>query len=71
MDDTYYNASGFKDSPRVLEAFHRAYPKAPGPPVNLEYWLKCEEEDTDPDDRADDDKAAAQGSRKTRRRKPT
>jgi hypothetical protein len=55
-DRTWYYASGFKNSPRKLREFHSANPVVLGPPVRLEEWEKCWEEDRDADDHPDDNK---------------
>jgi hypothetical protein len=46
-DRTWYYAFGFKKCPGKLREFHDANPASPGPPVRLEEWEKCWEEDMD------------------------
>jgi predicted aspartyl protease len=53
-DPVFYDAEGFKGAPYKLKAFHDEYPKAKGPPVNLQYWLDCYLQSKDPADRLDD-----------------
>jgi hypothetical protein len=55
-DRKWYYASGFKNSPRKLREFHNANPVGLGPPVRLEEWEKCWEEDRDAGDHPDDNK---------------
>jgi hypothetical protein len=55
-DWTWYHAYGFKNSPRLLREFHDANAASPGPPVRLEEWEKCWDEDRDADDHPDDNK---------------
>jgi hypothetical protein len=62
-DPTYYNADGFKSAPHALRTFHETYPEAPGPPVNLPYWIDCYLQDQEPEERPNDNHA------RTRKRK--
>ena len=55
-DRKWYYASGFKNSPRKLREFHNANPVGLVPPVRLEEWEKCWEEDRDVEDHPDDNK---------------
>ena len=59
-DRQWYFASGFKNSPRKLREFHNANPVGLGPPVRLEEWEKCWEEDRDADDNPNDNKSEDQ-----------
>jgi hypothetical protein len=63
-DPTYYNADRFKGAPHALRTFHEAYPDAPGPPVNLPYWIDCYLQDQEPEERPNDNRA------RPRKRKP-
>ena len=44
-DPDKYSPENFRNAPLVLKKFHKKYPDLPGPPKNLEYWLKYAEED--------------------------
>jgi len=54
-DPKWYNASNFKGAPHRLRDFHRNYPARPGPPRRLDHWLKCWEDDVEPEVYEDDD----------------
>jgi hypothetical protein len=53
-DPDWYDAESFKGSPHRLRDFHRDNPTRPGPPRNLDLWLKHWEEDEDVPDKDDD-----------------
>jgi len=55
-DQTWYDASNFKNSPYKLRDFHLADSTRPGPPKRLGRWIECWEEDRDEDDHPDDNK---------------
>jgi hypothetical protein len=55
-DQTWYDASNFKNSPYKLRDFHLADTTRPGPPKRLGRWIECWEEDRDADDHPDDNK---------------
>jgi hypothetical protein len=55
-DLTWYDASNFKKSPVKLREFHDANPHSSGPPVRLEEWELCCEEDREVENFPDDDK---------------
>ncbi len=57
-DPKWYDAANFKGSPHRIRDFHHQYPDRPGPPKNLNYWLRCWEEDEEAEDRSDDNKTA-------------
>jgi transposase InsO family protein len=50
----FYDAECFKGAPHKLQAFHDEYPKALGPPVNLQHWIDCYLQGREPENRADD-----------------
>jgi hypothetical protein len=58
-DPVFYNADGFKGAPHKLKAFHDNHPKAKGPPTNLQYWIDCYLQGTEPENRTDDNGCAA------------
>lgn len=62
-DPDWYFASDFKYSPQLLKRFHLANPTLPGPPANLEKWLKAYNEGIDNYDSLDNDLVASQSSR--------
>jgi len=75
-DPEEYRASDLKNAPKLLQAFHTEYPKAPGPPKNLQYWLDCAGSDLFAEERNDDDqpkdlKTAKEVEANTRRKKKT
>ena len=37
----WYPASDLKYAPHKLKSFHLEYPEKPGPPINLEKWIKA------------------------------
>jgi hypothetical protein len=57
-DPDEYPASNLWNAPKALQDFHIAYPKLPGPPKNLKYWLECAENDVFPKKRAGDNSPA-------------
>ena len=67
-DDDFYDAAGFKNAAARLVEYHDRYPDAPGPPVNLAYWMECAARDEDPEAREDDNVPVKEGTRRTRRR---
>ncbi|EED22559.1 gag/polymerase/env polyprotein, putative [Talaromyces stipitatus ATCC 10500] len=50
----WYLAENFKNTPRQLKSFHDRYPEKPGPPVNLQRWIKAAERDKFVDDDRND-----------------
>jgi hypothetical protein len=55
-DDLFwYLASNFIGSPHKLKKFHNQHPERPGPPRYLDYWVKCWENDINPNVHIDDD----------------
>ncbi len=70
-DNQWYPASNFKNAAIKLREFHEQYPDEAGPPVRLESWIRCAEEDKFDEDHKDDDKPRHQGSRRQRRRRKT
>lgn len=57
-DPAWYPASNFKNSPLVIRGFHHENVNKPGPPKNLQHWLKSWERDEDPETRDDDNDPA-------------
>jgi transposase InsO family protein len=53
-DPAEYLAENLCNAPMALRDFHDLYPTLPGPPANLDYWLKCAEQDEFPERRDDD-----------------
>ena len=45
----FYNAEGFKGTPYKVKAFYDEYLKAAGPLINLQYWLDCYAQGTEPE----------------------
>ena len=58
-DPQWYDTQNLRNSPLALHDFHRDNLQAPGPPKNPDYWLKCAEDDEDPEDRIDDNQPVA------------
>jgi hypothetical protein len=56
-DETWYPASNLKNSPLLLESFHREHPEAAGPPVRLQQWIRNAADDKFEEDQMDDDVA--------------
>jgi hypothetical protein len=56
VDQTFYPASNFKNSPGKLRQFHKANPAKPGPPERLEKWEERWAEGKTAEDHPDDDK---------------
>jgi RNase H-like domain found in reverse transcriptase/Reverse transcriptase (RNA-dependent DNA polymerase)/Integrase zinc binding domain len=56
-DETWYNASNFKNSPIKLSEFHAQYPTAAGPPRRLQQWILAAAEDSTAGEHVDDDRA--------------
>jgi hypothetical protein len=48
-----YSPEGLRNAASALRDFHERYPKHPGPPKNLQYWLRCAEKDIQPEARLD------------------
>jgi hypothetical protein len=69
MDDEWYLASNFKNSALELRRFHEQNPDEAGPPVRLNHWIRCAEEDKFDENHPDDDKPQYRGSRIQRRRR--
>ena len=57
-DPEWYPASVLSNSPLVLRTFHQTNPLLPGPPQNLQYWLKCAQDDVFPQPRRNDNEQA-------------
>lgn len=55
VDLDEYPASDLKHAPQALKDFHEANPGMPGPPMHLEYWLRCAANDEVVEDRRGDD----------------
>jgi hypothetical protein len=53
-DPAEYSPEGLRNAASALRDFHERYPKHPGPPKNLRYWLRCAEKDIQPEARLDD-----------------
>ena len=67
-DPVYYDAESFKNSPHKVRQFHEDQPEAPGPPVNLETWLRAYEDDEPIPGQDENDNLATKGGKsKTRR----
>jgi hypothetical protein len=68
-DETWYPASNFKNAATRLDAFHKDYPDAAGPPVNLREWLVAAADDDILEEKEDDDVAEHddQGERRRKR----
>jgi hypothetical protein len=60
-DPEFYNAEGFKGALHKVKAFHDQYSKAIGPLINLQYWLDCYLQGTEPEKCTDDNHWVAQG----------
>jgi hypothetical protein len=71
IDDEWYLASNFKNSALELRKFHEQNPGEAGPPVRLNEWIRCAEEDEFDEDHPDDNKPRQQGLRNQRRRRKT
>jgi hypothetical protein len=69
VDDEWYPASNFKNSALAIRSFHEQNPDEAGPPVRLNHWIRCAEEDRFDEDHPDDDTPQRQGSRLQRRRR--
>ncbi|PBP19405.1 hypothetical protein BUE80_DR009813 [Diplocarpon rosae] len=67
-DPAWYPASNFMGSPHKLRDFHQEYPTKPGPPRNLQAWLKAWEEGINDYGHLEDD-APLQKSRSARSKK--
>lgn len=65
-DPVWYPASNFKNSAKLLQAFHEENPESAGPPTRLEIWRKAAEKEEYAPDHKDDDKPAAKGTVRTR-----
>ena len=61
-DPTEYSPKDLRYTPLALRTFHKKYPRRPGPPKNLQYWIRCAEDDVQPESRPDDNEPVA-GSR--------
>lgn len=46
-DPEWYDAEHFKHSPHLIRKFHEEYPDMPGPPRNLNAWIRAWEEEDD------------------------
>jgi transposase InsO family protein len=57
-DPQWYPARNFVGAPHKLRDFHEKYPHLPGPPARLSYWMKCWENDEDPEEDSNDDTPA-------------
>jgi len=56
-DDEWYPARNLKNAPVAIEEFHKQYPEAAGPPVNLQNWIRAAARDERLVDQKDDDVA--------------
>lgn len=54
-DRTWYPAANFKHCPHRLQDYHLQYPNNPGPPRQLQHWLRAWEGDGDTDTNDDHD----------------
>lgn len=54
-DNTWYNASNFKNAPLRLKSYHEQYPSQPGPPIRLQEWLDASSTDEAMEEHVDDD----------------
>jgi hypothetical protein len=68
-DDQWYPASNFKNAAFELRRYHEQNPDEAGPPVRLDSWIRCAEEDRFDEDHEDDDKPRQLGARRQRRRR--
>nr|BAF99128.1 pol polyprotein [Pyricularia oryzae] len=67
-DETWYEARDLKNSPVLLDTFHREYPDAAGPPVNLQQWIRSAAEDIFAED-GPEDNVAEHDAKETRERR--
>ncbi|KAI7908381.1 pol polyprotein [Pyricularia oryzae] len=67
-DETWYEARDLKNSPVLLDTFHREYPDAAGPPVNLQQWIRSAAEDVFAED-GPEDNVAEHDAKETRERR--
>jgi hypothetical protein len=65
-DEDWYPARNFKNAPVEIEKFHEKYPETPGPPVNLQDWIRAAAQDISATDQDDDDVAQRGGKKKRR-----
>lgn len=68
-DETWYPAGDLKNSPFLLERFHRENPEAAGPPVRLQQWIRDAADDTFSEDHEDDDVAEHDATGKRARKR--
>ena len=68
-DDQWYPASNFKNAAFELRRYHEENPDEAGPPVRLETWIRCAQDDKFDEDHEDDDKPRQLGSRRQRKRR--
>jgi hypothetical protein len=61
-DPAEYSPKDLRHAPLALRTFYERYPRQPGPPKNLQYWIRCAEDDVQPECRPDDNEPVA-GSR--------
>jgi hypothetical protein len=56
-DPEWYPASDLTNAPHKLRDYHTANPTKPGPPKNLQQWIRQWENDEEIDENEDDNKA--------------
>jgi hypothetical protein len=56
VDDEWYLTLNFKNSALELRKFHEQNPDEAGPPVRLNHWIRCVEEDKFDENHPDNDK---------------
>ena len=61
-DPVEYSLKDLRHAPFALRTFYEKYPRRLGPLKNLQYWIRCTEDDVQPESRPDDNKPVA-GSR--------
>jgi hypothetical protein len=43
-DPVEYSPKDLRHAPLALRIFYKRYPRRPGPPKNLQYWIRCTED---------------------------
>ena len=61
-DPVEYSLEDLRHAPFALRTFYEKYPRRLGPPKNLQYQIRCVEDDVQPESRPDDNEPVA-GSR--------